>query len=435
MTEAPASEFVLTIEKPAAGGRMLARHDGRVILVSGAIPGERVRARVERTARGVVYAETIEVVEASPDRRSTATSHPCGGNVYAHIQPERQVTLKGEVLADALARIGRLTVASPIPVMPSPERGYRMRARLHARRGELGFFREGTHDLCDPASTGQLLPETCLVVERLALALRAAHLDEVTGIEIAEDVPGRARVAHLELGSPAEPQRLSALVHLDGLTGLTSGPAGAGRETRPRLHGGSPYLLEAVPVVDRDGAEHFVALRHHVLSFFQANRFLLGSLASRVVSRVADGPVVDLYAGAGLFALSLAACGHTQVVAVEGDRFSADDLRANASVFEGSVQALRMPVEQFVAEAELPDRTTVIVDPPRTGISREAMRGILGLGAAWVVYVSCDVATFARDLARFVQAGYRLEHIEAFDLFPNTGHVEGMAVMVLERAR
>src|SRR5687768_7341217 len=156
----PGSVITLAVEKPAAGGRMLARHEGQVVLVWGAIPGERVRARVERVGKGVLYADTVEVLDASADRRGAGPDWRCGGNVLAHVAYERQLRLKGEIVRDAFGRIGRVPLAETPAVIGSPEQGYRMRARLHARRRQLGFYREGTHDLCSPAFTGQLLPET-----------------------------------------------------------------------------------------------------------------------------------------------------------------------------------------------------------------------------------------------------------------------------------
>src|SRR3977135_4302445 len=118
---------------------MLARHKGQVVLVWGAIPGERVRARVERTGKGVLYAETIEVLSASPDRRDASADWRCGGNVLAHVGYPRQLQLKSDIIRDALARIGRMPLADPPPVTASPEQGYRMRARLHVRNGRIGF--------------------------------------------------------------------------------------------------------------------------------------------------------------------------------------------------------------------------------------------------------------------------------------------------------
>ena len=167
----PGSVIDLTIEKPAAGGRMIGRHEGQVILVHMAIPGERVRAVVERVGQGVAYATAIDVLQASPDRRTGVHDWACGGNVYSHIAYPRQLELKAQVIADALSRIGRVSRAAPVPVEPSPEAGYRMRARFHVRGRRLGFFREGTHGLCDPASTRQLLPATCEFVAALSDAL------------------------------------------------------------------------------------------------------------------------------------------------------------------------------------------------------------------------------------------------------------------------
>ena len=173
-----------------------------------------------------------------------------------------------------------------------------------------------------------------------------------------------------------------------------------------------------------------VTLTRHVQSFFQGNRWLLEPLAARVLAQVPDGRVIDLYAGAGLFSVSLAASGRCSITAVEGDRFSARDLKHNAAPFAGVMTVSHASVEQFLASGAIRDARTAVLDPPRTGVSGEAISGILALKVPRVVYVSCDVATLARDVKRFVQAGYRLEHIEAFDLFPNTAHVETLAVLV-----
>jgi len=142
---------------------------------------------------------------------------------------------------------------------------------------------------------------------------------------------------------------------------------------------------------------------------------------------VGRGPVVDLYAGVGLFAVTLAAAGWDSVVAVESDRAAAADLRANAAPFGDSVQAVEMAVERYLAAHPAGREATIVLDPPRTGMSKEAAAAIAGQEVARLIYVSCDVATFARDTRRLLDAGYGLEHLEAFDLFPNTAHVEVVA--------
>jgi len=115
----PGDIVTIDIERPVAGGRMLARHDGRIVLVAGTIPGERVTARVERVAKSVAHADTVEVLTASPDRRPAADWR-CGGRDYAHVAYDRQRTLKAEILADAFRRLARLPLASLPAVMPSP---------------------------------------------------------------------------------------------------------------------------------------------------------------------------------------------------------------------------------------------------------------------------------------------------------------------------
>src|SRR6185295_5477332 len=162
----------LGIEKPAAGGRMLSRHDGQVVLVLGAIPGERVHARVDRVEKRLAFADVVEVLEPSPDRRDVAGDPLCGGCVFAHIAYPRQRSIKSEIIADAFARIGRMPLAAPVEVLESPESGYRLRARLHVRDGRAGFYREASHQLCDPRTTGQLRPDSLDAIEAAIAALR-----------------------------------------------------------------------------------------------------------------------------------------------------------------------------------------------------------------------------------------------------------------------
>lgn len=424
----PGSVIELIIEKPAAGGRMIARHDGQVVLVSAAIPGERVRALVERVSQGVGYAATVDLVESDADRRLAAGDWACGGNVYAHVRYPRQLVIKGQVITDALARIGRISLADPVSVAPSPEQGYRMRARFHVRGRTLGFFREGTHQLCDATRTGQLLPETNDLVRQLSEWVAAGRLAGVTQVELAENIPATERALHVELDRPVTPVALSELSKMPTLVGVSASSASTGRTITV---GGTPCVLDRL-VLQWTAAgnlrEAEVSLQHHAQAFFQSNRYLLSALASRVVSLVPDGPVVDLYAGVGLFSASLAAAGWSSIVAVEGDRAAAADLSANASPFGAALRAQEISVERYLAEQPVPEGTTVIVDPPRTGMSREAGAAIAAQRASRLIYVSCDVATFARDARRLIDAGYTLAHLEGFDLFPNTAHVEAVAV-------
>jgi tRNA/tmRNA/rRNA uracil-C5-methylase (TrmA/RlmC/RlmD family) len=422
----PGADLTLTIEKPAAGGRMIARHQGQVILVSGVIPGELVRARVERVGRGVVYARAREILSADADRRPALGDWTCGGNVYSHIAYERQRLIKGQVLADALLRIGRIPVETPIGVAASPEQGYRMRARLHVEGTRIGFYREGTHELCDPAPTGQLLADTIAALRTLGAALDTAEPTGVTSIELAENVGGTDRVVHIEAERPIDASRLARLKGPQ-----TTGVAwSSGRS--PMAVAGSSRLGDDVEF-HAEGHRNPVRLRltRDVRAFFQANRYLLAHLVERVVALAgAPGEVADLYAGVGLFGVALASAGYGPVTAIEGNRISAADLRANAAPCGDAVRPVHTSVEEYLRRtAGAAPPACLIVDPPRTGMTREAVEGIVARGARRIVYVSCDVATLARDTRRLVDAGYELRQIEAFDLFPNTAHLEGLIVL------
>jgi 23S rRNA (uracil1939-C5)-methyltransferase len=400
--------ITLDIEKPAVGGRMLARHHGQVVLVWGAIPGEQVRARVERAGRGVLFAETVDVLTASSDRRDAGQDWRCGGNVYAHVAYDRQVRLKGQIIRETLGRIGRLPLAEPPVVLASPERGYRMRARLHAADGRLGFFREGTHQLCDPAQTGQFLPETLTWLADAERFLREERRSGLAAVELTENVAGDERACHLDLAPGADPALFAPLATASAVT-------------------------DTLRVRETDPAST-LRLRRSPRAFFQGNRFLLAPLVRHVAALVPEGPVVDLYAGVGLFGLSLAAAGMDDVTLVEGDPVSGADLHANAEPFGNRVCVERRSVETFlqphvgpVPRSGAAGGHTFIVDPPRTGISKEAMAGLIHARSERIIYVSCDIATLARDTRTLVDAGYSLAGLTGMDLFPNTAHVETVA--------
>lgn len=417
----------LEIERPVAGGRMLARHEGQVVLVADAIPGERVRAHVERTQRGVLFARVVEVLRADASRRDPGPDPSCGGMHYAHIALERQRELKAAVVVDAFGRIARHAIAPPA-VHASPDRAYRMRVRLHVRDGRLGSFREGTHEICDVRRTGQVSDATVDVVRAVAEALDAGGVRRLEAVEIAENLDGTQRVVHLDCGERERvvDEALAAVSAIAGVTGVTSARAWS---RTVRTVSGVPWVSDLVTafVGGALGAPVGAALRRHAPSFFQANRFLTATLVQRVLARVERGPLVDLYAGVGLFALSAAAAGIGAVTAVEGDPVSASDLATNAEPFGPAVTVAQQPVEEFLARTGSLSSATLVVDPPRTGISRAAMDGILSTRAPRIVYVSCDVATMARDAKRLMEAGYTMGEVEAFDLFPNTGHVEALA--------
>jgi tRNA/tmRNA/rRNA uracil-C5-methylase (TrmA/RlmC/RlmD family) len=312
----PNTDVVVTPEKPAAGGRMLARHEGQVVFVLGAIPGERVRVHVERVTRQLGFAEVVEVLEPSPDRRPGPIDLTCGGSLYAHIAYPRQLALKSELLADAFTRIAKIVLTKATEVMASREDGYRLRARLHVRNGRVGFFREGTHDICDAGATRQLLPETLDALKRLESDV--AGFAQAASCDVLENIPADQRAIQIDF------------------------------RQAPSVIRGEPQVTDRFAVA---GAP--ISLVHDVRSFFQGNRWLLPAFTERVVSHVPAGSVTDLYAGVGLFAVSLAALGRADIVAVEGDRYSAVDLETNAASYENAVTVVHAPVEEYLERSSV----------------------------------------------------------------------------------
>jgi 23S rRNA (uracil1939-C5)-methyltransferase len=360
---------------------MIARHEGAIVFVSGSIPGETVDAVVEKVQRGTIWASTKAIAEASADRLADVPDGACGGCVFNHIRYERQLELKRAIIEDTFRRIGHITLEQPIDVTPSPIDGYRMRARLHARGGHIGFFREGSHALCDAASTRQLRPDTIEALRAIAAGLVGLSADTQAEIELSENIDASQRAFYAE---PSIPVASDAAVS-DTIRGVT--------------------------------------LTRGARSFFQANRFLILPLVDHVIAACLEGPLVDLYAGVGLFSLTAAPTVKGAVIAVEGDPQSSSDLKKNIDRAGGGVEAVSTPVEEYLRRTTARP-STLIVDPPRTGLSRGALDGALALGAPRLVYVSCDIATLARDARLILEAGYAIDTVRAFDMFPNTAHIE-----------
>jgi 23S rRNA (uracil1939-C5)-methyltransferase len=401
---------------------MIARHDGAVVFVAGAIPGETVDAEVERVQRGLLWAVARNVLEPSTDRLPEVPDLECGGCVLAHVRYERQLAIKREIIEDGLRRIGHLTPPAQLEVAPSPIDGYRMRARLHLRGGRIGFFKEATHELCEPRQTRQLLPESLAAVHRLAHDLRVVDPTLEAEIDLAENVPGSERACHLEISRGRVGGRLGD--RLEAIDGFTGASFSLGTEARTRTLWGSPLVADTLSVATTEEARTMSLVRH-VRAFFQGNRFLLERLVDHVRSVIAPGVIVDLYAGVGLFSIGAVIAGLGQALAIEGDEVAAANLRRNAAQCAGGVRVRSESVEAFLSGPHADGSpSTVIVDPPRSGLSKEALAGVQRLRAPRLIYVSCDVATLARDARLLCEGGYAIDEVRAFDMFPQTAHVE-----------
>jgi 23S rRNA (uracil1939-C5)-methyltransferase len=418
-----------SIEKEVYRGRGLARLGGRVVFIPRSHGGDRVRARVREVHPGWAEARLVEVLVPGPGRRSAPCPHAsrCGGCAYQELAYEAQLRAKEGVLRESLGRAG-MPWEDDIAVHPSPEEGWRLRASLHVSGGgrdalRMGLRQEGTRRVVDVERCLQLSEGMNAAWRELRVRLEEGSGragSRVRGVDLLESPDGGGRVAVLGTTlAPHEAPVMEALGRSEQLTGLG---VVAGRRRLQWLRGAPHVEL-------RLGS---LALRVHVRSFFQANRFLYQSLADTVLDLLpGTGRVLDLYAGVGLFALPLAARDGGEVLAVERAPTAVEDARANARTnrLEG-VRVLAADVGEALAATRPVAGERIVLDPPRAGLEREVVDLVADRRPEAVVYVSCDPPTLGRDLVRFASRGYRPDIVHLLDLFPDTFHLETVVRLI-----
>jgi 23S rRNA (uracil1939-C5)-methyltransferase len=426
----PGDAIEVTVEKAVYRGLGLARHQGQVVFVPRGRPGDRLRVRVESVTPGYARAVTESLLGAGPAQRPSPCPafEQCGGCAYQHTDYAAQLRLKEDILRESLSRAG-VAWERPIPVRASPEEGWRTRAAFHLQHAagawRLGLHVEGTHRVVDLARCLQISEAMNRAQRALtaALAEKPAWARRVGVVDLAESGDGRQLVAALETDmDAAEAPALAALA--DAVPSLTGLGAVVGPERR-RVY----VPLRGEPYVDTEVLG--IRLRSHVRSFFQANRFLVEDLARAVVEATPPGgPVLDLYAGVGLFALTLAGRADS-VRGVEINPLAVEDASHNARRARlANVRIDPGDVRRGLAAWRPQAGERVILDPPRTGAGADVVRAVAERRPDVVVYVSCDPPTLGRDLRAFASAGYRLDALAGFDMFPDTHHVEALARLV-----
>jgi 23S rRNA (uracil1939-C5)-methyltransferase len=406
------------IEALAAGGDGVAHlADGRVVFVDGGVPGDRVSLTAVEEHKRFARARVGRVVSAGPHRAEPRCDHfgRCGGCSWQHVDYATQLEAKRSIVADALERIGGLTAPPEVGILPSPSPyGYRARARVVEADGGVGFRVRGSHRV-EPVRRCPVL------IESAEGALR-------------ELVQSRE---HEAAGSPGTAGGRRRRVREWTLTAGPDGAVGIRSSGRSRQAGDRGAVeIEVSGERLRVSGESFVqgnALLWDGLVDVVRTACLAGSKTGTPPGGVGSERFIELYAGIGFFTLPLARSGFAGE-ALESDRSALADLAFNLrrSGLDDGVRVLAGRVER---RGDLGDRLAkaswLLVDPPRAGLAPPVRRAIAERGPGRVVYVSCDPATLARDLAELVSAGYRLESVQALDLFPQTPHVE--TVVRLER--
>ncbi len=441
---------MVTISRLAHGGAGVACHEGQALFVPDGLPGDRVRVRLRASRARRLEGRVVELLEPSPLRVAPPCAYAgvCGGCAWLALDVAAQRRARADLVRDALERIGRLEVPSEIPVVAvdspgaAPGLGYRSRIEVAlgppaaGGRRAVGFRAHGSHDVVDIERCAVAQPAVNASFEVLRASAAAGRIPAaVAEIEIAAgDDPARV-VATARLSralSAKEAARLAGRLRevWPGLAGLRVEPPATARDAAA-VERGDTRLLVSVP--GPDGRP--LVLEAPAGGFMQANPAVNARLVAAVLSALAPAPgmrLLDLYCGAGNFALPLAAAG-ALVTGIETDGRAVEAGRRSAARLGlGTARFRQVPVEEglrWVGTSGAPRPGGAVLDPPRAGAGPVVVDRLLALAPARIAYVSCDPATLARDLARLAGGGYALAGLTVFDMFPQTPHVETLAVM------
>jgi 23S rRNA (uracil1939-C5)-methyltransferase len=421
------NDFTLEIESLAYGPYGIGRIDHQVIMVPATVPGDKISARLTDSKGNYAFGEMVRLLQPSPLRQTPPCPYvnDCGGCPWQQVQYQAQLKAKEQSIADALRRIGKLDGFELRPIIASPrEYHYRRRIRLQCDKAKrIGFFRAFSHDLAEV--------DGCLIADgplnKVIYPLRTwinelhttiQHVEIVTGDETNEVVAAGRIAGEFIARDDSACERL--IDQANGINGLI-------------LHGDNwrkEWGHTAVSI--RSDDEICLKVEGDVFTQVNAegNRTLLRELLAAGGFKKSD-QLLELYSGAGNFTLSLAKRAQ-KVVAVESHRQSIDSGKRSAQL--NGIHNIRWicahvpaAVKQLAKQRERFSK--IILDPPRAG-AKGIDRSLASLAAEKILYVSCNPATLARDLAALARHGYKLSFVQPIDLFPQTFHVESLAVMI-----
>lgn len=437
-------EHTVTIEGYGEGGMGVARIDGRVVFVHGALRGEKCRVLILKTLKSVAFAKVLEVIEPSSERITPDCPYfpRCGGCTYRHIRYEEELRLKKQRVQDNLSRIGGSDVTVEEILGARDTLRYRNKAQYPVSKdGAVGFYRARTHEVIEC--------EHCLLVKPEADAAAEALREYMQSCRVAgyDEKTGRGLVRHLYVRSNAAGESLvcvlvngDKLPKEDRLVTLL-------RDACPKCTGivlGTNTKKGNVILGDRyrtlwgsDRLEDTLCgktFRLSVPSFYQVNRVQAERLYAKAIefaSLTGQETVLDLYCGAGTITLALSdhakkVLGAEIVPEAIGDarENAARNGVKNAEFFCGDASDV---AKKLARENLRPD--VITVDPPRKGLAADVVESIAEMQPGRVVYVSCDSATMARDVKRLADLGYTAQRACAVDMFPRADHVETVCLL------
>ncbi len=420
------------IEKLIYGGDGLAHHDGATVFVPFVLPEETVAVVPTEKKKKFVRGRLEAVLTPSPERIGADCPHflTCGGCHYQHIPHAAQLRYKEEILRETLRRIGKIDFTGPIVAHASPPWGYRNRARWKVRETgpndapEIGYFQADSMALVPVVTCPILSPRLLATLEAVRDLLATGGLPtSLREVEAFADERDDSILLTLTYGKFPKATGDTHRILRERIPTLASALFQDVSQNRMELIGPG-FLTYAV-------GDFRYRVSH--LSFFQVNRFLVGEMAQAVAEAAGTGEVAfDVFAGVGLFSLPLSRQ-FGRVIAAESNPVAVHDFKANAGA-----PANRATNKLDIRETDSVDflrgfrqkPDCVVLDPPRAGLGPEGTAALRKLGSATIVYVSCEPSTLARDLAVLVAQGYALSVVHAFDLFPQTFHIESMVKLV-----
>jgi 23S rRNA (uracil1939-C5)-methyltransferase len=436
------SELELSVDLLAYGGAGVARSNSYVVFIDGAVPGDRVRALVYQAKRSYANARLIEVLEPGPDRVTPVADHP--GAAWQVLAYERQLEVKQAQVEDALRRIGGLDGFALEPIVPAVER-WRYRNKLEfsfgaGPSGELvcGFHAPGRWDeVVDVPDCLLASPKVNAVRQRVVAWCRSRGLtpyDRRTGEGLLRNLVVREGRGTGDLQARLVTGRgeldLQALARAAGeLTGLLWTRTGAVAEVS---QGGETEIVSGSEWLE----EELSGMRFRLSpeAFFQTNTEMAERLCETAIEYAqctGSDRVFDLYCGIGTIGL-LMAPRVAEVWGLEVVEAAARDAIANAVLNEVDnaqffVGDVRLALKDLIGRAGAPD--VLVVDPPRAGLSKKVVRRVIETSPRRIVYVSCNPTTLAPNAAQLADAGYRLARVRPVDMFPQTPHIECVAVL------
>ena len=428
----------------AKTGQAVGRADGMVVYVLGPVPGERARVRIETVKAKYAVAELLELLTTSEDRAEPfcPVFGVCGGCQVQHLAYPAQLRWKRDIVANALRRLGGIADADVLPTigMELP-RGYRNKMALVVDRSGptagFGFYAARTHDVVPIETCPVVMPR--LDGELAGLWAAALDPESAPAFEDARHVIARAAQSSgqsvLSITTERASRTLAAAApalaaHLPDVVGIAN-------SFEPPSENAVLGRRHTTVLGKAEMEEEIKGIRFRVspASFFQVNGEMVGHIFAQLAPRVKPGArLVDLYCGAGTFALFFAKHG-AEVVGIEENPNAVREARANAELngvaqrttfLTGRVDATLSSERggKTLAEADV-----VFLDPPRKGTDQGTLEALRAAKVPQVWYLSCNPATLARDLAFLTAGGYRLGPVQPFDMFPQTGHIEALAVL------